>query len=65
MQEFNTDDDLYNVMQYKRQESRRNGLGDVVSVDIDSLAEEHEAKCKRLTLKLMLNLGLPVYPSNA
>jgi hypothetical protein len=64
MQEFNTDDDLYNVMQYKRQESRRNGLGDVVSVDIDSLAEEHEEKCKRLTLKLMLNLGLPVYPNN-
>tara|TARA_R110000850_G_scaffold135816_1_gene256920 strand:+ start:62 stop:253 length:192 start_codon:yes stop_codon:yes gene_type:complete len=59
MLEFNTDEDLYTVMQYKRQESRRKGLGDIVSIDIDKLAELHEEDSKILTWILITNMGLP------
>jgi len=60
MLEFDTDDDLHTIMQYKRQVERGRGYQGVIRVDIDRLAELHEEKCKIITEIAMLSIGLPV-----
>jgi len=64
MLEFNTDEDLHTVMQYKRQVYRKNGLASVVTVNIDELAEWHEEDSKTLTWILITNIGLPYNHNN-
>ena len=58
--EFNTDDDLHTVMNYKRQVERGNGHKGIVCVDIDRLAQLYEEKCKVITDIYLLSIGLPV-----
>lgn len=58
MLEFNTDDDLHTVMLYKRHELRLSGYQGIVCVDIDSLAELHEQKCKMLAEIFLCSIGI-------
>ena len=60
MIEFDTDEDLHTIMQYKRQVERNRGYKGIICVDIDRLAELHEGKCKLITEIFMLSIGLPV-----
>ena len=62
MLEFNTDEDLHTVIQYKRQ-IYKGSIG-VVMVDIEKLAERYEEECKELTMLMMINIGLPLWVGN-
>jgi hypothetical protein len=64
MLEFNTDEDLHTVMQYKRQVERENGYTGVICVDIDKLAELNEELSKKLTWQAMNMMGLPYNDNN-
>ena len=59
MLEFNADEDLHTVMQYKRQVERQNGYTGVICVDIDRLAELHEEDAKLYTMLSFYRIGIP------
>jgi len=58
MLEFNTNEDLHTVIRYKRQVERERGHNCIVCVDIDRLAEMHEARCKSKAIRHLTWLGL-------
>ncbi len=59
MIEFDTDEDLHTIMQYKRQEATNNGNHGPVCVDIDKLANTIEKKCKVIAAIHLESLGIP------
>ena len=65
MLEFDTDEDLHTIMQYKRSEYKRKNCYAPVLVDIDYLAEKNEAKCKLVAEIFMLSIGLPFNYENS
>ena len=59
MIEFDTDEDLHTIMQYKRQEASGKGNHGHVCVDIDQLANTIEKKCKIIAAVHLESLGIP------
>jgi len=58
--DFNTDQDMHTIMQYTKQVYKDNGFVGVIKVNIHRLADLHEDHCKKLTLLIMLNMGMTI-----